>query len=101
MSLALLHRMQTMKPNVVLLSRNASGNTASKIRPLLYPCGNIQKKLPDCQIMRYTTIKTLKLVAHLYTKALLESCTMMQPEISVPAKFARPVRQGESGDFGL
>ena len=47
MSLALLHRMQAMKPNVVLLSRNVSGNTASKIRPLHYPCGNIQKKLPD------------------------------------------------------
>ena len=103
MSLALRHRMQAIQPNVVLLSRNASGNTASKIRPLLYPCVSIKKKLPHCQIMRYTTIKTLELVARLYKKVLLESCAMMQPEISVPAQylFAQPVRQGASGDFGL
>ena len=42
MSLALLHWMQAMKPNVILLSCNASSNTASKIRLLLYLCVNIK-----------------------------------------------------------
>ena len=45
MSLALLLRMRAMKSNVVLLSRNASSNTAS-IPPLLYSCVNIKRKLP-------------------------------------------------------
>ena len=94
MSLALLHGMRAMKPNVVLLSRNASSSTASKIRLLLYPCVNIKRKLPHSQIMRYTTIKTLELVAHLYRNALLESCTMMQPEISVLSSFSLSRRVG-------
>ena len=45
MSLALLLGMRAMKSNVVLLSRNASSNTAS-IPPLLYSCVNIKRKLP-------------------------------------------------------
>ena len=85
-----------MKPNVVLLSRNASSNTPSKIRLLLYLYVLILKwKLPRFQVMRYTPIKILELVAHLYTNALLESCTMMQPEISVLSALSLSGRKSQ------
>ena len=88
---ALLRGMRAIKPKVVLLSRNTSCNTAPKIRRFLPKYCKYLMKLSHSQIMRYTTIKTLGLVAHLYVDALLEldSCTM-----NFGPTFAQPVRKG-------
>ena len=72
---------------------------------------NIKKKLSHSETIgiRYTTLKTLELIAYHYMVALPESCTMMHHEISTrsslglsyPSDSSRgqPDREGGEGGF--
>ena len=100
MSLALVHGMQAMKPNVVLLSRNASSNTPSKIRLLLYLCVNIKMEtatFPDNALHADKNIGFGS--SPLYervTRDLYDDATQ-----DFGPKCAKPFREGKSGEFGF